>query len=421
MVTMDLDIEQYNYDLNGNLEHCIQVLAGVATQCIDTPVTRSSILYENSDLISFPSSDEPQTFPARVDISRYLDDAPSNGIPNKLRGIPILFGITVISHISSYLLDRVIPNAQSQTSSNDENPGGLLRSHRYCYSTSMHFYRKCKLQNMAVTVPTNQVVDADAIPPGAAVPDPVPVAQHQHDWDHRGLLRKIVISSLSSLLTYPLRSIYVRIAFDLGTPSPSISKMGNKKSAENAVSECGVDYKYPISPFCGNVTEIGKQIVSESDHRILSLFKGFGLSLLSNVLYQTLLHYSREILIHFSPRIHSYKLIDRFVSKRKDPFEYSMFCIWWTPPILCRLVVYPLIKMQNRAIIGGAGNGMDQLVTDSVTDSVTSWSAKVGSMMKRMFHGVVGNTTRFMTEIQMVGHIAIFLVFFVDISQIGLY
>merc|ERR1719295_2247959 len=74
-----------------------------------------------------------------------------------------------------------------------------------------------------------------------------------------------------------------------------------------------------------------------------------------------------------------------------------MFCIWWTPPILCRMVTYPLIKMQNRAILGGGFPIMDHLVTDSVT----SWSAKIGSVLKRLFHGVVGNTTRFMTEIQM--------------------
>lgn len=47
---MDLDIEQYN-DLSpdlGHVEYCISVVAGVCTQVIDTPVTRSSILYENS-------------------------------------------------------------------------------------------------------------------------------------------------------------------------------------------------------------------------------------------------------------------------------------------------------------------------------------------------------------------------------------
>merc|ERR1712173_262176 len=112
-------------------------------------------------------------------------------------------------------------------------------------------------------------------------------------------------------------------------------------------------------------------------------------------------HYSRELLIELSPRIHSYKVIDKFVSKKVDPFEYSMFCIWWSPPIIARMLCYPLLRMQNRAILGEVTNSVADSVADTVTDSVMSWSTSIGSMMKRMFHGVMGNTTRFMTEVQM--------------------
>lgn len=384
---MDLDIERYNYDLLAGSEYCISVLAGICTAVIDSPVTRSSILYENSDLIQLPT-DEHTTFPKRIDISTYLENTPSNGIPNKLRGIPLLFGVTVISHISSYLLDRVIPSKVETNSEERQNPGGILpKRYRYCYSTSMHYYRKCKLQNMAVVILTNVVAD---LPPGAQVEQPIDNKCHVHDWNHRGLFRKIVISSLSSLLTYPVWSIYVRIAFDLGIP---------KEIDTNQSMECAVDYKYDINASCTNVVEIGNQIVSENNKQIRSLYNGFGLHLLSNFAYQTIVHYSREFLIELSPRIHSYKVIDKFISKRVDPFEYSMFCIWWSPPIIARMLCYPLLRMQNRAILGG--DRTLNVVSDAVADSVISWSASIGSMMKRMFHGVVGNTTRFMTEVQM--------------------
>ena len=115
-----------------------------------------------------------------------------------------------------------------------------------------------------------------------------------------------------------------------------------------------------------------------------------------------MIHYSREYLIEISPKIHANRFVNRYLSKKHDPFEYSMFCIWWIPPILCRVVCYPLIKLQNQCIIEDK-IGFNDYVFPLFLDYIKMKRLKLDiyEMMKTIFHGVVANTTRFMTEIQM--------------------
>eukprot|EP01084_Bolivina_argentea_P153713 268001_1 len=231
---MDLDIEQYNYAIQSHWEYSIKTIAGVCTQIIDTPVTRSSLLYENRSLIKWADIGISLNIinlkrKRRRDISVYLETLPNDGIPNKLRGVPILFGITIVSHFSSYLLDQIMPNTNIITNNNNNQ----IENKKYYYSSSMHLYNKCKLQNMSISA--NQIVDANAI--NINIPN-----GYSHNWEHDKLMRKILISSLCSLITFPLYSIYVRIAFDFGEM---------KNNNNNNVNK--IEFKYPINGFCTNI------------------------------------------------------------------------------------------------------------------------------------------------------------------------
>ena len=430
---MDLDIEQYNYVIPPHYEYSIRTIAGICTQLIDTPVTRSSLLFENRSLLELPplttsspdvvhqqDNDESTTIPInkRRDISVYLENAPNNGIPNKLRGIPILFGITIISHLSSYLLDRIIPRHilryMNKTSNPDYDDEGkqdeAKMNHRdkiinngcnYCYSWSMHLYNKCKIQNLNVRIPNrHQIYDADGINPDNPAGFGV-INGYKHNWNHNRLIRKILISSITSILTFPLYAIYTKIAFDIGVRKNTeiIIQRENENKHRDKENNI-VDFKYNINAFCSNILSIGKQIIyAQGDNMvnttksdIFKLYNGYSIHLLYIILYQILIHYSREILIEISPKIHSWRIVNKYLSKKNDPFEYSMFCIWWIPPVICRVICYPLIKLQNRYIMG------DQIVS---MISNTKWRDNLLYGLKTMFHGVIGNTTRFMTEIQM--------------------
>merc|ERR1712228_558801 len=111
----------------------------------------------------------------------------------------------------------------------------------------------------------NQIADANAINMNEASMS----EQHQHNFEHDRLLRALCISLVSSVLTYPLYAMYTRIAFD-------------------------IDHKS-----------------SSSKWNISSLYQGYSMHILYNVLFESLLHYSREYLIKISPQIHSNRFVNR--------------------------------------------------------------------------------------------------------------
>lgn len=497
--TMDLDIERYNYALSVDTEYSIRTIAGLVTQLIDSPVSRSSLLFENQSLLfnlgratqgTYIDSKQCHSLVVlkRRDMSSFLV-ANESRLQGLYRGFPILLFESILSNLITFGLDkylpsmpgkqhvihpanpnqrngaiqyppppppqRVLPERQRPDEPNgfanrlqlagqegnvainngvhvggdgvgvgDEGQGQAegaieegeerekvelgLDDQAHYYSLSMHIYNRVKLNNLHKNGLENGV--------GEQLPihhDVNANPRHPHGrrgkWRHRYLVRKLLICLLSSLATYPLCSMYTRIAFDI-----------KQHQTENQTNQSESTYKYPVNLLCTNLfSVISKQITlrhQQSTTTITTpsgpaaptrrgyyreavgfLYEGFGYYLARQVCYNLIVHYIRELFIEIAPMLHSQRWLSR-LSNRSEPFEYIML-VWWIPPLLARIVTYPLLKMQTTSIVLG------QYQYRPWRQLAESWTrggvAGLWPWLKGLFFGCSSNTSRYTLETQM--------------------